>query len=309
METDPTEVSLSVLLPTLGREEVLLDTIRQLLGQVPAPSEILVIDQSASHERVTEQQLTKWEQMGAIAWHRLSTASQPGALNRGLELAKGEIVLCLDDDIAIDQGFLAAHLKAFDVDTTWAVAGQVLQPGEQADVDYRHREQFGLLADFDFCFRSSTACNIKNGMSGNLSIRRKHAIAVGGFDENFIPPVSYRFDNEFCKRLVAAGGRIRFEPNATIHHLRASRGGTRTIGSHLDSPSPIHGCGDYYFALRCARGWECLRYILRRPLREVCTRFHLRHPWWIPVKLIGEIRAVLLALRLHRHGPKYLSGN
>jgi len=35
----------------------------------------------------------------------------------------------------------------------------------------------------------------------------------------------------------------------------------------------------------------------------VCTRFHLSHPWWIPVKFIGELRAIVLAYRLHKAGP------
>ena len=43
-----------------------------------------------------------------------------------------------------------------------------------------------------------------------------------------------------------------------------------------------------------------------RPFREVRTRFHLRHPWFVPVKLLGEMRALLLALRLWRQGPRLL---
>jgi hypothetical protein len=50
------------------------------------------------------------------------------------------------------------------------------------------------------------------------------------------------------------------------------------------------------------RAW----YLLRRPLREVRTRFHLRHPWWIPVKLLGELRALVQALSLSRRPPLLL---
>jgi hypothetical protein len=48
--------------------------------------------------------------------------------------------------------------------------------------------------------------------------------------------------------------------------------------------------------------------MLRRPFREVCTRFHLRHPWYIPVKFIGEIRAMFAAIHLHHAGPRRLDG-
>lgn len=157
-----------------------------------------------------------------------------------------------------------------------------------------------LCKDLDFAFNSGDAAWVENVMAGNLSVKRMHALEIGGFDENFVPPVSYRFETEFARRLIAAGGRIRFEPSASIRHLRAGQGGTRSRGSHLTSISPVHGVGDYYYALKCGRGSGRLRYMLRRPFREVCTRFHLRHPWWIPVKFIGECRALLMALKLIR---------
>ena len=75
----------------------------------------------------------------------------------------------------------------------------------------------------------------------------------------------------------------------------------------MASASPLHGVGDTYYALRRGRGWDRLWHILKRPFREVCTKYHLRRPWWIPVKFIGELRALVLAIRLHRAGPKLLT--
>jgi len=130
---------------------------------------------------------------------------------------------------------------------------------------------------------------------------------AGGFDENFVGHVAYRFDAEFCKRLCRSGGKIWFDPDARIYHLRASRGGTRTAGTHLTSPSPHHGVGDYYFACRQGLSWQTLCYILKRPFREVCTRFHAKRPWWIPVKLVGELLALAWALALLVSGPKWVA--
>jgi hypothetical protein len=64
--------------------------------------------------------------------------------------------------------------------------------------------------------------------------------------------------------------------------------------------------GDYLFALKHGEGRSKWTYMLRRPFREVCTKFHLSHPWYIPVKLLGEFRAILLAVRLYRSGAKLL---
>lgn len=294
---------LSVAIPTYGRERVLLDTIQMLLNQTPRAREILILDQTQHHEAETDRCLQQWHDSRDITWIRLSKASQPGALNEALRVSKSEFVLFLDDDIRIEPGFLDAHMRGFESDAIWAVAGQVLQPGETPDVAYCHQPSSGPFADSRFCFRSAHSALIENGMSGNLSVRRSHAVDIGGFDENFLPPVAYRFDNDFCKRLCQAGGKIRFQPEARIHHLRASRGGTRSNSSHLTSASPEHGVGDYYFAMKHSRGLERWRYVTKRLFREVRTKFHAIHPWWIPVKLLGEIRAIRLALHLVRQGP------
>jgi GT2 family glycosyltransferase len=140
-------------------------------------------------------------------------------------------------------------------------------------------------------------------MAGNLSVKRERAIGIGGFDENFVG-VAYRFETDFARRLVKAGGRIRFEPEATLRHLKLATGGLRTYGNHLTSASPMHSVGDYYYAIM---GGEPLpAYVLRRLRKNVLTRFHGTHPWTVPAKLTGEIRGLVLARRLARVGRKLL---
>ena len=284
---------LTVAVPTFCREQVLLDTIEMLLQQQPAAAEILILDQTVQHEPATVSQLQHWHEAGLISWIRDLEPSQPAALNYALKYAAHEFVLFLDDDIRIDAGFLAAHVAGFCSDSIWVVAGQVLQPGEEADSGYSyHPSPLGGLSDVGFPFNSARPAMIQNAMSGNMTVRRDRALQLGGFDETFAPPVSFRFDNEFSKRVCKAGGLIAFCPEARIYHLRASRGGTRSVGNHLTSASPVHGFGDYYFAFLHGRGIERWTYSGYRLYREVRTRFHLTHPWWIPVKLLGELRAL-----------------
>ena len=298
---------LSIVIPTYGRERVLVDTIAALEPQRRAlaeASELLLVDQTPCHEPDTQLALRRWRQNGRLRWLRLSLPHLTRAMNTGLLQARGETVLFLDDDIEPRPGLLAAHLEAHRRHPeAWAVVGQVLQPGQRPQPRRGRPGRPHLWRDLDFPFNSSLGAWIENAMAGNLSLKRDRALAIGGFDERFPPPVAARFETEFAKRLITGGGRIRFEPQASLRHLAAAAGGTRSRGSHLTSASGHHGVGDCYYALRCGGGLQACWYLLRRPLREVRTRFHLRHPWWIPVKLVGELRALAQALSLHRLPP------
>lgn len=303
-------MNISVLIGTLDRDAVLIETIRALLALEYRPFETLVVDQSLHHTPEAMAALEDWRRDGTVRWFRRRPPSTVAALNFGLREARGEIVLILDDDIMPRGELIRAHAQAFEsFPTAWAVAGQVLQPGEEPEHLEPLGPRQGLRADLDFPFRSSRGDWVANAMAGNLSVRRVEALRLGGFDTHFKPPVAYRFETEFARRLIAAGGHIRFEPRASVRHLRAASGGTRTRGSHLTSAAPTHGVGDYYFAWRHGRGWERWAYLAARPLREVRTRFHARHPWWIPVKFVGELRALGLAWRLWRSGRRSHGAN
>lgn len=299
-----TRSDVTIAIPTFGRETVLCDTIRYLEAQTPPSVALFVIDQTPVHEAETARQLQEWYERGRIRWVRLNYPSVVRAMNVALRDAGTDIVLFLDDDIVPGPGLVAAHVAAYGASAdVWAVAGQVLQPGESAVDEVFTGGTGGFRAVEKFPFHSSRSQWTGNVMAGNLSVRRDRALQIGGFDENFLPPVAFRFETEFARRMMAAGGRIRFEPTASIRHLRAISGGTRSTGTHLSSGSPLHGVGDYYYALRCGHGWGRWAYMIRRPFREVRTRFHLRHPWYIPVKFVGELRALAMAVRLNQRGP------
>ena len=153
--------------------------------------------------------------------------------------------------------------------------------------------------DLEFRFHHDEGCYITNVMAGNLSVKRERALQIGGFDENYVG-AAYRFESDFALRLVNAGGKIWFEPRASIRHLKLGSGGIRSFGDHRTTLSPLHSVGDYYYARHhVARFW---RYVFQRLVRNVMTRHHLRHPWTIPGKLIGELRGMALARRLARQG-------
>lgn len=295
----------AVAIPTFGRDQILLDTILACLNQDEPAAEIIVIDQTPVHDVPTENALQSLHDRRMIRWERLPKPSIPGAMNRALQLTERQFVLFLDDDIVPAPGLIREHVNAHNEFDAWAVVGQVIQPWQQPGDITPGVSSWPLSADFDFPFHTTCSCWLQNAMAGNMSVRRNRALQIGGFDENF-KGTAYRFETEFARRMIRHGGRIRFSPEASIRHLRAERGGTRIHGSHLASISPNHGVGDYYFAM--LHGWNVpsLSYMGRRLVREVSTKYHLMHPWWIPIKAIGELRALIWALRLKCLGQSLL---
>jgi GT2 family glycosyltransferase len=287
---------ITVAIPTYNRGALVVQTLEKLFVLQPPPEKIVVVDQSREENEV----LAGWHGQGRIRLIRLSAPSIPHAMNEALLAAVTPLVLYLDDDVDPSPGLIAAHEQAHTRPGTWAVVGQILQPGERP-------EHFDMPEDdLEFHFNHDSGCFVGNVMAGNLSVKREPAIAAGGFDENFVG-AGYRFETDFALRISAAGGRIWFSPEASLRHLKLGTGGLRSFGDHRSSPSPAHSTGDYYFAIHYrAPFW---RYALRRLLKNVATRYHLAHPWTIPTKLAGELRGMLLARKLARKGRHLLAAS
>lgn len=282
----------TIVIPTYRRESVLINTITDLLSLRWRGSEILVLDQTEVHSAATADALSMLDADGSIRWIRIDRPSIPHAMNRGLLAADHDLVLFLDDDIRPDPFLVRAHTEAHLRRSDSLIAGRVIQPWQEGR-DFSSDEHFHFA-----CCRPH---EIREFMGGNFSVRRSTALAVGGFDENFVR-VAYRFEAEFAHRFRASGRSIWFEPEACLHHLKDSAGGTRTYGEHLTTWRPDHAVGAYYFALR-TRNWSELA---KRPLASIVTRFHLRHPWKVFSTLVAEARGLWWALRLHRNGPNYI---
>ncbi|MCP5155210.1 MAG: glycosyltransferase family 2 protein [Ectothiorhodospiraceae bacterium] len=302
--------AVTVAIATVDRGPHLVALVDALLAAPTPAAEIVVVDQTTSHPPEVAARLAGWAADGTVRVLRQRHPSLVRAMNRALRAARAPVVLFVDDDALPRGDLVAAHAAAHAEPGVVAVVGQVLEPG-QRPIARRHRPRGrharpGPWRDLDFRFDSSLPCEVWTAIACNLSVRRAAALAVGGFDGRFVG-AAYRFETELARRLRRAGGVVRFEPSASVLHLRAPAGGTRTRLDHRRDPSPHHAVGDYYFGLLESRSrTEWLLWAAARMARAVRTRAHLAHPWWIPPKLVGEVRGLALALRLHRRGPRLL---
>lgn len=310
----PTMISISVVIPSYERAPVLLDTLKQLFSQTYSAHQIIVVDQTQYHaDDHNYSQLKTLDKSGKIDFIQLENANIPAAMNTGLQSASGDYVLFLDDDIQIDENFIAAHHRGLKQaqkahgELPIAQVGQVLQPNQQpVSLTKKYYSGFGVDADLGFAFHSSTPQWIRNCMAGNLCVDRQRALSAGGFDENFVG-AAYRFETEFARRMVRTHNRlVYFWPDARIHHLQWVKGGTRHLANHLSSSQAIHATGAYYFLCLQAKGLRRYYLFISQLLSSFKARFYLTKPWYLPVRLVAELRGIKQALTLARQGARRL---
>ncbi|NCT00102.1 glycosyltransferase [Candidatus Parcubacteria bacterium] len=211
----------SIIIPTLNRKEILLETLKHL-STLQGDFEVLVVDQS--DEPILEKALKDIDQR--IRLVRVEEKGLPNARNLGAEEADGEILIYLDDDVLIqNQDFLEAHVHNFQNPLVGAVAGRVKQPGEGVSIKVIGGIRTALLVvggSFNYIEKQKVT-----GMIGcNFSIRKSLVRELGGFDKGFIGSANLE-ESDMAIRVQRAGYEIVFEPQAYLHHLAWQKGGVR----------------------------------------------------------------------------------
>ena len=134
--------------------------------------------------------------------------------NRALAEARGEIVLFLDDDVVPQPGLIDHHLAVHDIDPAAVAIGPMLSPIENELSAWLRWEAATLRKQYDAMLRGEYAPTPRQFYTANASVRRTHALAVGGFDESF----KRAEDVEFAYRLADRGLRFHFMPEAAVIH-------------------------------------------------------------------------------------------
>lgn len=300
---------LSAVIPTIGRPEVLSGALDDLARQELDRWECIVVAQDdASAEAASSHRLSE---DGILAVQRYGTASASAARNAGLLAARADVVLFLDDDVRLgDPAFLSAHLGNYGDPDVPGVVGQVL-PSSGRERDSRHprsrRPRVGWLY-FPYNYTGRTL--LASALTGNLSVRRRWALEVGGMDEQY-EKGAHREDSDFCLRLTSRYGPLVFDPAASLVHLGEEEGGCRSWGMNRGVHPIHHVTGEWYFILKNLRaGRVRLRdlpdhlYCLLR--RQIANGENVRRPWQMLRAAGRSGRGVGRALAKLRDGPSHL---
>lgn len=238
--------AISVIIPHLNQTGPLAGCLAALGEQTLAPDrfEVVVVDNGSSP--------LPEDVVAGLPGARLTCEPEPGpgpARNRGVTLARAEILAFLDADCIPDPGWLEAILAAFAADPTGAVLGGAI--GVFAETP--DRPNLAEVFDLVYGFRQEvTIARHGFAATANLAVRRKVFAAVGGF-----AGLSISEDMDWGRRAALAGFPTRFVPQAMVRHpaRRAmsdlQRQWDRHVGHYWSmQPKTIRGRAEW--ALRAA---------------------------------------------------------
>lgn len=210
--------SVSLIIPTYRRERALVNCLECARLQDWSNLEVLVIDQSESHEQETARYLSELSAPIRLIHH--TPPSAVGARNRGIHESNGDLLIFIDDDTTFDSSFVSQHVAAIRAGAD-VVQGRVIEPGR--GVSYRPQWMLPWLRVIGSnTYDKSGNTNTLTGC--NFSITRSAQKKIGLFDDQF-NGIVIREDADFGARCFRAGQAMKFSAEACLTHHRDPSGG------------------------------------------------------------------------------------
>jgi GT2 family glycosyltransferase len=303
--------SLSIVIPSHGRPDLLRACLLTVTRHAPASTEIVVID-DGSPGQVAHSVAAAFPSVRTI-----SLARQRGfcvAANRGIFETTGSVVELLNDDTEVTSGWAESALGAFQDPSVAAVAPLVLYPPGDAPVtspplidSAGDHYYVGGIAGKRGHRRPLEAtylrrCRVFGASASSAFFRRAALLEVGAFPESF---GAYFEDVDLAFRLHWAGYHIVYQPDSRVlHHVSASYG--RSKRRLLEQQS----CNEERVFWRNLPARELAR-ALPRHLAVLAGKAWRRwregnlSPFlWGRLRLLGEIKSLLEhRSQLRRLGP------
>ena len=201
---------LSVVIPTYNRALVLARCLEALAAQDPPADEVVVVDDGSSDG--TPDVLREHAWVHAI---RQANGGRAAAKNTGVEAARGDVVLFLDDDVIATPGLVHLHAEHHRnrPDPHEALLGHVTWAPEIEVTRHMHWLEHGgpLFAYDEIEDREDVPWTML--YTANVSLKRE-------FLEPFDTGLPIFEDSELAYRLKKRGLILRYDPEALGWHLR-----------------------------------------------------------------------------------------
>jgi GT2 family glycosyltransferase len=277
-------VRFSLIIVTKCRPASLRGALESSLRALPADAEVVVVD--GDPERSAASVVAELQARHVDRELRYK-ATRPGTTrqrNVGIDAARGEIVILVDDDCTFGPGLFEAVLSAYEDPSVVGVTGRVEGPSSKRLGSNPHSRLRWLILGGGR--QGAMSCvGFRNPivdvdrprdvefMDGPLMSARRHHAAAVRFDER-LTGYGLGDDDDFSYRL-SRRGRIRYVPTAVVHH--------RELGWHqadrrqLDRLQVVNRA---YLFRKNFRQTLRARAVFAFLLGVLCAHRALNREWW-----------------------------
>lgn len=140
------------------------------------------------------------------------------ARNTGVDNAKGDIVIFIDDDAVASKDYVSHLTKNYCDESVIGVGGKILPKGMPG-----YPEELYWLGGFTYKGYPENKCEVRNVIGCNMSFRRRVFNDVGLFNANF-GRIGRKLvtceETEFCIRTLSVliGSKIIYDPSVIVYH-------------------------------------------------------------------------------------------
>jgi cellulose synthase/poly-beta-1,6-N-acetylglucosamine synthase-like glycosyltransferase len=258
--TGTSKPSISILIPAHNEGHYLRKTIDSILNcGYTGKKEIIIIDDGSVDD--TPRIIKEYEKKRLIKSIRTNHIGKSEAMNKGLQLAKNEIIVTIDGDTKIEKGSLDKLLVPFSDKKVAATTGVIKIANSNKIITWFQRVEY-----LYFSFYKSL-CDRLDGIiwvSGTLSaIRKKYLKAEGGFSSKV-----YLEDMDLALKLIKKSYKIHYIPDAIAlthapekikdlakQRFRWLRGGIQMMKDHSDIYLNKKHFGSGFYALPLMSYW------------------------------------------------------
>jgi glycosyltransferase involved in cell wall biosynthesis len=203
-------------MPTYNRRGLLPRVLEPLVSDPAATELVVVVDGSedGSYELLSEMAAQR-PQLRPV---KIENRGKEGARQAGLELATGDVVLIMDDDVLAEPGLVSGHAAVHAGENGLVVVGYM--PVHPLD-SRRAGDAPTLLYAAEYerrceMYEYDQSLVLRTLWGGNISIRRENALRVGLVSEF---SEGYHQDRDFGLRCAKAGFTGRFDRTLRAEHL------------------------------------------------------------------------------------------
>jgi GT2 family glycosyltransferase len=226
-------LSVSIVIPTLWRLDILEKSIGAVAKMDIQPMEILVICRPKDDTETYDWLVNISKEIEILKIVTIDIPGQVQAMNAAIPLAKGDIVAILDDDALPKSNWLSEILKCYEDPRVGAVGGR--------DIVNPHRKMHGrpqtqiagvrdfwgnIIGNHHLVVGEAREVDVIKGC--NLTFRR-HAVGSLKFDERLLGKgAQVGNDSWFSLCIKQLGYKVILNPQAIVDHFPAERAdGTR----------------------------------------------------------------------------------